>query len=255
MVGLNTQLIKQCQYLGIPVCNATGKLQQKASDYYPIKNGKRIPGFYDWEDNYTSQCFMLRPPEELLVDCDKYEQMKEYVEKAYEWRNEIMQHEIDLYLYEEAREREKLLRNETTGLTHERIRDKRHNKFKLGTFTYDDGIRLRQVKVLKKTGKTITFEFTYLKKDTYRKKTYNKRITIGEHGEERVKWGSSKNSPWHLAHQSFRADQLFKPKETPTHAAKILQRAWRKCRYNPEYEMCHKVQIQMMLDDGYEFAE
>ena len=33
-----------------------------------------------------------------------------------------------------------------------------------------------------------------------------------------------------------------------------IQRAWRECRYNPKYSMCHKIQIQLMIDDGYEFS-
>jgi len=33
-----------------------------------------------------------------------------------------------------------------------------------------------------------------------------------------------------------------------------IQNAWRKCRYNPNYSMCHTIQIRMMEDDGYNFS-
>ena len=34
-----------------------------------------------------------------------------------------------------------------------------------------------------------------------------------------------------------------------------IQNAWRKCRYNPKYTMCHTIQIKMMEDDGYVFSK
>jgi hypothetical protein len=37
-------------------------------------------------------------------------------------------------------------------------------------------------------------------------------------------------------------------------AATKIQLAWKECRDNPKYKMCHKIHIQMMEDDGYEFA-
>jgi hypothetical protein len=37
-------------------------------------------------------------------------------------------------------------------------------------------------------------------------------------------------------------------------AATKIQLAWKECRDNPKYKMCHKIHIQKMEDDGYEFA-
>lgn len=68
-----------------------------------------------------------------------------------------------------------------------------------------------------------------------------KQIQVDENGNEFIKG-------------YFNAKYLINIKEhvQKQSAIKTLQRAWRKCRYDPEYKMCKTVQINNLKADGIE---
>lgn len=123
------------------------------------------------------------------------------------------------------------------------------------------------VKIIKRTKCFITYEVHYYKADWTIDETpegwkrniincakkyveeYKKKVHKDGKGNEYIYWdGQYSGSERMYAYKMIDYKKLnLQSKKT---AATTLQRAWRKCRYNPEYKMCETVLLNNLRADG-----
>ena len=140
---------------------------------------------------------------------------------------------------------------------------KRENqKFKVGNFMYNrnsswDGRTTRRnvmVKIIKRTKCFLTYqiheyhagivdgEVDFAKKQV---NEFRKKIYTDNKGNERIMWSDVERAEVHDM-----VDYVKLNLQSKKTAATTLQRAWRKCRYNPEYKMCETVLLNNLRADG-----
>lgn len=102
------------------------------------------------------------------------------------------------------------------------------------------------VKIIKITKCFITYEIhSYHHTGFKRVQQFKKKFYVDKQGNEYIMW-NDKERMYSYKMIDYKKLNL----RTKKNAATTLQRAWRKCRYNPEYKMCETVLLNNLRADG-----